>query len=503
MSRFYHVSTVTLLASTVALGACSDRAAQAQNGSGTRAQIRESMGNAPATLDTTTAVRLSAAFRGAAEQVLPAVVHVGVTTAGTTGQRTPQRSLPFPFFDDNGEDPQQPRRGRGTGSGFVIDPRGFILTNHHVIANAERVIVTFVDGREYPARVIGSDPNTDVGVIKIEPRNGERFATAAIGSSDQTHVGDWVIAIGNPLTLQFSVTAGIVSAKGRNLNILERGSGTGLESFIQTDAAINPGNSGGPLIDLRGNVVGINSAIESPTGFFAGAGFAIPIDLARKVADDIMEFGHVRRPRLGVGVRGVTAADAEAFRLPSVSGAVLESVTPGQPAARAGIQMGDVVVGLNGHPIRTQAQFMEELARLRPGDRVRLDIVRYGQRMQKTIELGEFENAAPRVAQRNERPRAQDLLGFSVVQITPELAQRLQLSARSGVMVHEVDPYSGAYEANLIGGFQILSINGREVNTVQDVERIADNLKPGQLVTVVARGRGENSDPRIFNYRVR
>ena len=503
MSRLYQLTTLTLLASSVALASCSDQAAQAQNGTRTRAQIRESMGNAPATIDTTTAVRLSAAFRGAAEQVLPAVVHVGVTTAGTTAQRSPGRSFPFPFFDDDeSEDPQQPRRGRGSGSGFVIDPRGYILTNNHVVANAERVMVTFVDGREYSARVIGADPNTDVGVIKIEPRNGEKFATAPLGSSDETHVGDWVIAIGNPLTLQFSVTAGIVSAKGRSLNILgERGSGTGLESFIQTDAAINPGNSGGPLIDLRGNVIGINSAIESPTGFFAGAGFAIPIDLARKVADDILEYGHVRRPRLGVGVRGVSAADAEVFRLPSVSGAVLESVTPGLPAARAGIEMGDVVVGLNGHPIRSQTQFMEELARLRPGDKARLDIIRYGQRLQKTIELGEFERAAPRVAQRTERPRSRDLLGFSVVQITPELAQRLQLNVRTGVMVHDVDPYSGAAEVYLGRGAQILRINNREINSVQDVERIAETLKPGQLVTVVARG-GE-SDPRIFNYRVR
>ena len=500
MSRFYQLTTLVLVGSTVALASCGDRPAQAQNGNGTRAQIRESMGNAPASIDTSTAVRLSAAFRGAAEQVLPAVVHVGVTTAATQqNNRSPQRNLPFPFFDDD-DDPQQPRRSRGSGSGFVIDPRGYILTNHHVVANAEQVLATFVDGREYVARVIGSDPNTDVGVIKIEPRSNERFATVGLGSSDETHVGDWVIAIGNPLTLQFSVTAGIVSAKGRNLNILERGSGTALESFIQTDAAINPGNSGGPLIDLRGRVVGINSAIESPTGYFAGAGFAIPIDLARKVADDIIEFGHVRRPRLGVEVRGVSAADAEVFRLPSVAGAVMAAVTPGQPAARAGIEMGDVVVGLNGHPIRSQAQFMEELARLRPRESARLDIIRYGQRLQKTVELGEFENAAPRVAARSERGKADDLLGFSAVALTPELAQRLRLNARSGVIVHEVDQYGGA-AGYVAPGTQILKINGRDVNSVQDVERAAGSLKPGQVVTLIVAS--PDREPRIINYRVR
>ncbi|HEY0809925.1 MAG TPA: trypsin-like peptidase domain-containing protein, partial [Longimicrobiales bacterium] len=341
MSRL-KLTAFGIVSSALLLSGCSDQAAQAHNNNaGTRAQIRESMGNAPTAIDTTTAVRLSAAFRGASEQALPSVVHIRVTTQATA-RRTTQRTLPFPFFDDN-EDPQQPRRGMGTGSGFVFDGRGYILTNNHVVENAERVLVTFVDGREYTAQVIGSDPQTDVGVIKIEPRNGERFAPVSLGSSDDTHVGDWVIALGNPLNLQFTVTAGIVSAKGRALGILERGganAGTGLESFIQTDAAINPGNSGGPLIDLRGRVVGINSAIESPTGFFAGAGFAIPIDLARKVAGDIIEFGHVRRPRLGVEVGPVSAADAEAFRLPAVAGAVMRAVTPGQPAARAGIEMG-------------------------------------------------------------------------------------------------------------------------------------------------------------------
>ena len=501
MSRFIRLTRVAVLSTMVALGACSDQPAQAQNGTGARAQIRESMGNAPAAIDTTTAVRLSAAFRGAAEQVLPSVVHIRVTTTQTARARTPQRNIPFPFFDD--EDPQQPRRGMGSGSGFVFDQRGFILTNNHVVENADRVLVTFVDGREYTAQVIGSDPATDVGVIKIEPRNGERFTTVTLGSSDDTHVGDWVIAIGNPLTLQFSVTAGIVSAKGRNLGILDREvqQGTALESFIQTDAAINPGNSGGPLIDLRGRVIGINSAIESPTGFFAGAGFAIPIDLARKVAGDIMEFGHVRRPRLGVEVRGVTAADAEAFKLPSVAGAVMASVQPGLPADRAGIEMGDVVVGLNGNQIRTQTQFMEELARLRPGQRITLDIIRYGQRVRKTVELGEFENAAPRVAQRSQRPRSEELLGFSAVQITPQLAQRMGVNANTtGVIVHEIDQFSPA-AGYLVPGTQIVSINGREVRTVQDVERVAESLRPGQVVSLVVRSG--DTQPRIVNYRVR
>jgi serine protease Do len=503
MSRVKRYTAIALLSPALVLGACSDHAAQAQNNQGTREKIRESMGNAPTTIDTTTAVRLSAAFRGAAEQALPSVVHIRVTTQQTASQqRNTPRVLPFPFFDD--EDPRQPRRGIGSGSGFVFDARGYILTNHHVVQNADRVLVTFVDGREYTAQVVGSDPQTDIGVIKIEPRNGERFSAVTFGSSDQTYVGDWVIAIGNPLTLQFTVTAGIVSAKGRNLGILNqqrgREAGTGLESFIQTDAAINPGNSGGPLIDLRGRVVGINSAIESPTGFFAGAGFAIPIDLARKVAGDIIEFGHVRRPRLGVEVGPVSAADAEAFRLPAVAGAVIRAVQAGTPAARAGIEMGDVVVALNGHAIRTQSQFMEELARLRPGDRATLDIIRYGQRLRKTVELGEFESATPTVAQRPQRPRAEELLGFSVVQITPEIAQQLRINTRSGVVVRDVDQFSPAV-AYVGPGTQILRINNRDVTSVDDVERVAGSLRPGHVVSLVVRDG--TRDPRIVNYRVR
>ena len=499
MFRFLRTTSITILGSALLLTSCSDNAAQAQNNQGTTAQIRESMGHAPASIDTTTAVRLSAAFRGAAERALPAVVHIRVTTAAEQRQTRQQRTLPFPFFDD--DDPQgQPRRGMGTGSGFVFDTRGYILTNNHVVENADRVLVTFVDGREYTANVVGSDPQTDIGVIKIEPRNGERFTAAAFGSSDNTFVGDWVIALGNPLNMNFTVTAGIVSAKGRNLGILNQAGQAALESFIQTDAAINPGNSGGPLVDLRGNVVGINSAIESPTGYFAGAGFAIPIDLARKVASDIIEFGHVRRPRLGVEVGPVSAADAEAFKLPSVAGAVMRAVTPSQPAARAGIEMGDVVVALNGHPIRTQTQFMEELARLRPGERVNLDIIRYGQRLRKTVELGEFESGPQRTPPRAQRPRAQELLGFTAVTITPALAERYRLGVRDGVVVSDVDQMSPAAAAGIFPSLIIRKVNGRDIRSAQDVERVADSLRPGQVVSIVAH---RNNSDIIINYRVR
>src|SRR5687768_2065109 len=308
--------------------------AQAQTQSQTAA-VREKLGPVPATLDTATAARLSGAFRGAADRALPAVVQISVTTQPTarenTGRQPQQFELPLPFRGlpgiPDGLDPQERRGGRGTGSGVIFDERGYVLTNNHVVQNAATVRIVMVDGREYDAKVIGTDLQTDVAVAKIEPRNGEKFPVAPLGSSDRLKVGDWVLALGSPLGLDFTVTAGIVSAKNRALGIIDAPTaGTSLEAFIQTDAAINPGNSGGPLVDLLGNVIGINTAIQSPTGYFAGAGFAIPIDLAAKVAKDIIESGVVRRPRLGIEVGSINEADAEVYKLPSVSGAEVASV---------------------------------------------------------------------------------------------------------------------------------------------------------------------------------
>src|SRR5690606_31873336 len=236
---------------------------------------------------------------------------------------------------------------------------------------AERIIVRLADGREFDASVVGADPNTDVAVIRINARQGESFPVSQFGDSDALRVGDWVLALGNPLGLDFTVTAGIVSAKNRSINILQNEMNTQLEAFIQTDAAINRGNSGGPMVDLLGRVVGINTAIESGTGFFAGAGLAIPINLARTVGGDLLESGAVHRPRLGIQFTAVDAADAEVYGLPSVAGA--EISTPpadGTPAAEAGIRMGDVIVSIEGEPIRTVAELQARVARMRPGETI-------------------------------------------------------------------------------------------------------------------------------------
>jgi serine protease Do len=494
-----------LIAPTVlGLAGCGadERSVQAQTSGSTSAQVREQLGPVPSSLDTATAARLSGAFRGAADRALPAVVQIRVTVQNERPTASSRRQMPFNFPGIPGmpEDGDPGPRGQGMGSGFVFDPRGYIMTNNHVVEGATDVRVTMVDGREYDAKVVGADPNTDVAVIKIEPRRGEQFSAAKIGSSDDLKVGDWVLALGNPLGLNFTVTAGIVSAKTRTINILDNVDRTALEAFIQTDAAINRGNSGGPLVDLLGQVVGINSAIQSPTGYYTGAGFAIPIDLARKVATDLIEFGVVHRPRLGVEVAPIREADAEVFKLPEVAGAGIASVQPGLPADRAGLKMGDVVVALDGKPIRNREQFMVELARKRPGDKVNLDLVRYGKRMSVSVELGEFDRPTASRSAVDRAPDSSQLLGFKPGPLNQQLAAQLNCRGRAdGVYPSQLNPQGAAFAAGVRPCDELVSINGERVSSVGDFERKASTLKPGDVVSLVVRN---DTGEKIVNYRL-
>src|SRR5680860_434341 len=281
----------------VLLAGCGRGDALAQEGQ--RTTTREDLGDVPAVVDTSTTASLSRTFRAAAAKALPSVVTVQVTGQP---QAQPQNPFGFPFGDrqPRGEAPPQ----MATGSGFVITGDGHTMTNNHVVENATNIQIRFADGRIYDnVEVVGRDPNSDVAVLRIVSGRDGPFVPLEIGNSDRLQVGDWVLALGNPLNLGFTVTAGIVSAKGRSLNIIQRE--TALESFIQTDAAINRGNSGGPLVDLYGRLVGVNTAIFSPTGAFSGNGFAVPSAIAVKVARDIMEYGYVRRPQLGVRISPV------------------------------------------------------------------------------------------------------------------------------------------------------------------------------------------------------
>ena len=436
------------------------------------------------------ATDLATAFREASKAALPAVVYVEVQAAPrNVSNRIPEqfRGTPFEqFFGDPEGMPARPQRG--SGSGFIISPDGYIITNNHVVEDATQVTVTLTDKREFDARVVGRDPNTDVAVLKVE---GNNLPTARFGDSSNLQIGDWVLALGYPMQLGETVTAGIVSAMGRSLGIIEKNeqSQNPLEHFIQTDAAINPGNSGGPLVNLRGEVVGINSAIASQTGTYTGYGFAVPVTLARRVAEDLMRDGVVHRPKLGVAIGPVSLADADVFRLPEPRGAVVRSVQEG-PAADAGVRMGDVIVAVAGKPIQDPAELMEQVALKRPGETIPVDLVRYGDRKRVNVKLGAFEAAAvtrPEAAPASREPLSR--LGFAAT------------ATQNGVVVSEIDPSSPANEAGISRGFRLEKINGKEIDSTSDVQDVADALRPGNTVSVI--GRLPDGSQTIVNYRLR
>jgi serine protease Do len=495
LSRKQVVAGVALVATTI-LGATQLGAVLADDAGAQAAQavggVAASAPAGPVGADTTPN-ELSRAFRRAAERAMPGVVRVEVEVEG----RSPFQGTPLEDFFRGGPRGSVPRTGHG--SGFIFRPDGYILTNNHVVEGARRVTVVLQDKREFEARVVGRDPNTDVAVLKIDAQG---LPVVPLGDSDPVAVGDWVVALGYPLELGATVTAGIVSAKGRSLGIIGRREG--LEHFIQTDAAINPGNSGGPLVDLNGRAIGINSAIRSNTGYYSGYGFAIPINLAKRVADDLIRYGAVRRPKLGVQVSDVTSADAEVYRLERPMGAEVVGIEAGSAAERAGIQLGDVIVGVDGKPIEDSGELTELLARRQPGEKVTLDVVRYGKRLRISAELGTFEPAVKASEDTSsERDGGLARLGFQVRDLTPELARRLDLEGvERGVVIVDVEELGPAGRAGLRPGMVIESVNGREVQTVRDLERAARELRPGQAVSLVVR-RPEDGSRTIVNYRIR
>ena len=404
----------------------------------------------------------SSAFRTAVQAALPALVFVQV------------------------KGPQQASRYEvGSGSGFVLTPEGHIVTNSHVVEEATSVTVVLSDNREFEATVVGRDPNTDIALLKISARG---LTPALLDPSDSLQAGDWVLALGYPLGLSATVTAGIVSATGRSLGLLRRAPETTapLEHYIQTDAAINPGNSGGPLVNLAGQVVGVNSALRSPTGYFTGYGFAVPIHIARRVAHDLIRFCEVRRPHFGGVIGDVTPADAEVYRLASVAGAKVVAVSPGGPAAGAGLEPGDVVQAVGSVLIRGGADLEATIADHRPGDRVRLEVVRYGQPLALTVRLGRLES---RVSPPLTPPRhpGRVVLGFTVA------------VAEGAVQVTEVEPYSPAGRAGIRPGQVILAVNRQPVRSRADFDAALRTVRPPAALSL--RVRDPDLGDTIINYR--
>ncbi len=407
------------------------------------------------------------------ETVSPAVVNIA--TSGTVEAQT-NPLLDDPFFRRFFDIPQQPQRRQvqSLGSGVVVDAEaGFILTNHHVIANADRVKVAFDDGREVDAEIVGSDPDTDIAVLQID---SDQLQALPMADSDTLRVGDYTIAIGNPFGLDHTVTTGVVSGLERTL---PGNGGARLQSFIQTDASINPGNSGGALINLRGELIGINTAILSRGGGNIGIGFAVPINMAREVMSQLVEFGEVQRGILGISVQDLTPEIAEAFAIERSAGALIAQVAPNSAAAEAGLQPGDVVTAVNGREISDANAMANAIGLLRIGDRVEIQYVRDG-RLQETTAVV----ADPEAGQVSARALHPALAGASF----GELDERSPLFGRvRGVLVTDVEPRSRAAEY-LREGDVVLSVNREQITSLEDFRRRVE--RAGELLLNIQRGNG-------------
>src|SRR6266540_2338060 len=462
--------------------------------------------------DAKAAVDLGEAFASVAEHVKPAVVFI----KSERRERTTNRRLP-PGFEDFFQMPRRPQIEQGSGSGFIVSQDGYILTNNHVVQGADRVTVRLYDNREFTAKTVGTDPSTDVAVIKIQTTG---LPTVRMGDADSTKIGNFVLAIGNPLgaDFTFTVTAGIVSAKGRLLAGLNQ-SRYAIQDFIQTDAAINPGNSGGPLVNVRGEVIGINAAIASETGYYSGYGFAIPINLARTVMTQLISTGHVERSVIGVMIKDAEQEDAQAVGLPAIKGVVVRDYTSeDSPARRAGIEQGDVIVAVDGQSVESVAQLQQRVGFKKPGEIVQVTIVRKGG-VRKTLPVR--LTAAPAITpeevssnddggSNRESAPMENTLGISVEPLTVENARdpslRQVMRSGGGLVVSQVSADGPAYNrlSDASQGYPdiILKVNGVATGSRAELRRALAGVKKGDIVTLtVLYGTPDGWQQRVVRLR--
>ncbi len=431
---------------------------------------------------------MSSAFTKISEKASPAVV--GIVAEKTVTQQYPQ----FDPFDDDifdyffrrqqprGRQRQRQRRSRSQGSGVIISSDGYILTNNHVVEGSDTVTVKLLDGREFKetegqAKVVGTDPSSEVAVIKIE---AEDLPYLEMGNSDKLKVGEWVLAIGNPFGLSHTVTAGIVSAKGRSIGL------TKYEDFIQTDAAINPGNSGGPLLDINGNIVGINTAIISQTGGNLGIGLAIPINMAKSVYEQLVDKGFVVRGFLGVRLQELTPELAKSFGMEDSKGALVAEVVEDSAAEEAGIKRGDVIIELNGEEVEDRDELINKIGMFEPGKEVEITILRDKEEITKAVELGQ------RGAEGQVSRETSDILkkfGMQITELTPELADEYGYKEKEGVLVESVKYNSVAAFAGIKPGTLILEIDREKVTSIEEFnEQMKKAIEDGGVLLLIQQG---------------
>ena len=428
---------------------------------------------------------MPSSFAQLADQLSPSVVNVRVTKVMQTGFQGPQmHGNPFgdqfgDFFNRFFEQMPKTHPSQGAGSGVIISEDGYILSNNHVVEGAKEVSVTLANEKEYPAEIIGLDPKTDLAVLKIEaPKD---LPKATLGNSENLKVGDWVVAIGNPFGLNHTVTSGIVSAKGRVI-----GAGP-YDDFIQTDASINPGNSGGPLFNLKGEVVGINTAII-PQG--QGIGFAIPVNTAKPLIPQLVEHGEITRGYLGVNIQTITADLAKALEVEEQSGALVSDVSADSPAEKAGIERGDIIINFAGHDIKDSRDLPAKVAATPVGEEVALTVLRDGKEKQLTVSVGELVDDSSLLGKTDGASKGK--WGLQLHDLDEKMAEQLRVDAQEGVAIVGVEPGSAAAEAGLRKGDVIVEVNRQAVDSVGEVKKqIGKSDDKDKLLLLVQRDKGK------------
>ena len=440
------------------------------------------------------------AFTYVAKEILPTVVSISSEKIiKRSAEDTPFAPLFKDFFGREFRfDVPKTQKLRGLGSGVIVSKDGYILTNNHVIEDADDITVTLYDKRTFRAKIVGRDPLTEVAVIKID---GEDLPVARLGNSDDVEIGEWVLAVGNPLELNSTVTAGIISAKGRNINIIssrehsDNGGSYAIENFIQTDAAINPGNSGGALVNLKAEVIGINTAIATRTGGYQGYGFAVPINLAKKIMNDLIKQGYVTRAYLGIGMREVDEKVAERFKLEKPMGVYIDQVMDDSPAQKAGLKPLDIILKLDGKDVNQGNEIQSAIAMKNPGDFVKLTVWRDGKEMTIRVKLGQKETGK----EEKTGTKTSDLpdLGISVKTLNDDLRSQIgYYDNQEGVVVVSVEPYSAGFDAGIVRGDLITKIEDTKIKSVNDYKRALRQYKKRGVVIFTIRRR--NSDFHAF-----